>query len=74
MQPSSVICALIQFPGMNQVCNLDKVLLLFFPGQKSHEFVSWAANMMNIECFRFTQIPKTYVSPLKQIFQNTLGF
>lgn len=70
MQPSSVICALIQFPGMNQVGHLYKVLLLFFPKtKKSHRFANWAANMTF-----HTQIPKTYISPLKQILQNTSGF
>lgn len=45
--------------GMHQVCNLYKVLLLFFPGQKSHKFANWATNMRNIECFTLKYLKHT---------------
>lgn len=54
MQSCSSISALIQLPGMNQVCNLYKLgfFSIIFPRMEiSKKFANNAANVMNTECF-----------------------
>lgn len=77
MQSCSALCALIQFPGMNQLCNLYKLgffLIIFSRMKISKKFANNGTNVMNTESPVFKYLNHTLdTSPFVQILSTYFG-